>query len=232
MVHELKRTGYRPRMCILSSREQTCIHDIVRTKPNKNDECIRLLDNNKCYLYRNGKDKFLDLPDIMPGGALEVFDIEELVTLATRERACPYFGMRSVMSRADIVFCPYNYLVDPVLREALDIDLTGAIIIIDEAHNIEDVCRSAISKEIKFEDLECGFLVVNSVVFLCACVCVYSMMDTCTNSTKYQPFTQPPSYVVVFVAQFQSSAESFRSSSITTFSQENTKCCRISLINA
>lgn len=141
-------------MCILSSREQTCIHDVVKTKPNKNDECIRLLDLNKCPFYRSGE-KLSDHEAIQPGGSLEVFDIEDLVALGNRERACPYFAMRSAMSKADIVFCPYNYLVDPVLREAIDIDITDAIIVIDEAHNIEDVCRAAVSKEIRYEDLEC-----------------------------------------------------------------------------
>ena len=31
-------------------------------------------------------------------------------------QACPYFVSRSVAEEADIIFCPYNYIVDPGIR--------------------------------------------------------------------------------------------------------------------
>ena len=34
-------------------------------------------------------------------------------------------------------------LQDPVIRQAMDVDLKEAVLIFDEAHNIEDVCRWA-----------------------------------------------------------------------------------------
>ena len=42
---------------------------------------------------------------------------------------------------AELIFCPYNYILDPVIRRAVQIDLQDAVIILDEAHNIEDICR-------------------------------------------------------------------------------------------
>ena len=42
---------------------------------------------------------------------------------------------------AELIFCPYNYLLDPVIRRAVQIDVEDAVIILDEAHNIEDICR-------------------------------------------------------------------------------------------
>ena len=48
-----------------------------------------------------------------------------------------------VAGEADLVFCPYSYLVDPVIRSAMNIALEGSVLIFDEAHNIEDVSRSA-----------------------------------------------------------------------------------------
>ena len=47
------------------------------------------------------------------------------------------------MGTADLVLCPYNYIIDPSIRDAMSIELTNSIIIFDEAHNIEDVCRDA-----------------------------------------------------------------------------------------
>jgi Fanconi anemia group J protein len=41
------------------------------------------------------------------------------------------------------VLCPYNYLLDPSVRDASRINLDGAVVIFDEAHNIEDMSREA-----------------------------------------------------------------------------------------
>lgn len=58
-------------------------------------------------------------------------------------RACPYYATRELKNKSDIVFCPYNYLVEPQIRKSMDIQLKGQILILDEAHNIEDSARSA-----------------------------------------------------------------------------------------
>ncbi len=36
---------------------------------------------------------------------------------------------------------PHSFLVDPVVRAAMQIDVSGAVLIFDEAHNIEDTAR-------------------------------------------------------------------------------------------
>ena len=37
----------------------------------------------------------------------------------------------------------YNYVLDPVIRKSLNLDLKGNVVVLDEAHNIEDVlCES------------------------------------------------------------------------------------------
>ena len=48
---------------------------------------------------------------------------------------------------AELIFCPYNYLLDPVIRRAVQIDVEDAVLILDEAHNIEDICRCACPAE-------------------------------------------------------------------------------------
>jgi Rad3-related DNA helicase len=61
------------------------------------------------------------------------------------ERSCPYYASRALVPDADIVFCPYNYLLDPTVRSTLGIDFENAVIILDEAHNTMEACMQAAS---------------------------------------------------------------------------------------
>lgn len=80
------------------------------------------------------------------------WDIEDLVRLGRRLRSCPYYATRSLMENAHIVFCPYNYLIDPRIRASMEIPIKGNIIILDEAHNIEDSARESASGTFSQED--------------------------------------------------------------------------------
>ncbi|KAF1789930.1 P-loop containing nucleoside triphosphate hydrolase [Phytophthora cactorum] len=77
-----------------------------------------------------------------------VWDIEDLVKLAQKHRECAYFHAREALDHANIVFAPYNYLLDPTIRDAVGITLKDSIIVLDEAHNVEDTCRSSASVEV------------------------------------------------------------------------------------
>lgn len=48
---------------------------------------------------------------------------------------------------------PYNYLIDSRMRKSQGIDLKDAIVIIDEAHNIESSCGDATSIDLIISDL-------------------------------------------------------------------------------
>ena len=43
--------------------------------------------------------------------------IGSLISLFPAPQACPYFAIRGIKEEAEIVFCPYNYLIDPLIRE-------------------------------------------------------------------------------------------------------------------
>ncbi|KAK3751816.1 hypothetical protein QZH41_013293, partial [Actinostola sp. cb2023] len=87
-------------------------------------------------------------------GLLTAWDIEDLVRVGKKSRACPYYSARELMREADIIFCPYNYLIDPKIRKQMDIDLKDQIIILDEAHNIEDSARESASLTIDTMELQ------------------------------------------------------------------------------
>ena len=85
--------------------------------------------------------------------AHEIQDIEELAEFGKRTHVCPYFLSRQ-NSTADVVFMPYNYLVDPEVRASLSgFQWQNAIVICDEAHNLEQVCADASSFELAPEVL-------------------------------------------------------------------------------
>ena len=68
----------------------------------------------------------------------EPLDIEDLVKLGQMSGPCPYLLSKEMAASADIVFMPYNYLIDAKNRMGLGrITWEGAVLIFDEAHNLE-----------------------------------------------------------------------------------------------
>lgn len=67
--------------------------------------------------------------------------------------ACPYFVSRGTLEEADLIFLPYNYLLDKKTQGGALFDFKGAVVILDEAHNVEGSCYDAVSCEITSEDL-------------------------------------------------------------------------------
>lgn len=82
-----------------------------------------------------------------------IMDIEDLVTEGKKQGFCPYFMAKELKQQCDIVFMPYNYILDARARKALGIELSNNVIILDEAHNIEKICEDSASIEIKSTDI-------------------------------------------------------------------------------
>lgn len=157
ITHELKRTVYSGvPMTILSSRDHTCVNPDVVPHTNRNERCKDLLeakDGRSCRYY-HGVQRMRDQNTLQHvHGLRAAWDIEDLVTLGKRLRSCSYFAARELMQSAWIIFCPYNYLLDPMIRESMEIDLEGQILVLDEAHNIEDCARESASYTLDYKRL-------------------------------------------------------------------------------
>ena len=137
-------------MTILGSREHTCIEPSVSKSRNKNEGCKELNDNEGgCYFKSNVKSKLGDYYEFnRMRGKTEAWDLEDIVKVGKKARACPYYGVRELKNKAHIIFCPYNYLVEPTIRKSMEISLKNNIVILDEAHNIEDSARGAASWQV------------------------------------------------------------------------------------
>ncbi|KAB5550387.1 hypothetical protein PHYPO_G00053180 [Pangasianodon hypophthalmus] len=149
VARELKRTLYSTvPMTILSSRDHTCVHPEVVPHANRNERCKELLEAKNgqlCRFYHNVHKMREQRTLQWVHGLHQAWDIEELVSLGSKLRSCAYYAARELMQDAKIVFCPYNYLLDPLIRESMDINLRGQIVVLDEAHNIEDCARESAS---------------------------------------------------------------------------------------
>lgn len=49
-------------------------------------------------------------------------DIEDLHKLGKKHKVCPYFLQKNRVEFADLILMPYNYLIDPKIRENFKID--------------------------------------------------------------------------------------------------------------
>eukprot|EP01041_Mallomonas_annulata_P001956 gene1956-3796_t len=174
VIEELKSCHHLEdiRICILGSRAHMCNnksinsnHIITNIEDISNDnntfhksalsldeKCRKLQEQHKCPYAFNA---FAVADALQQDG---VWDIEDAMKIGTKHRGCVYYATRSLLTEAHIVFAPYNYLLDANIRKTMNINLEGAIIVFDEAHNIEDVARSAASAEITRNNLNIAVL--------------------------------------------------------------------------
>ncbi|GMI91400.1 hypothetical protein like AT1G20720 [Hibiscus trionum] len=153
MVREYRKTSYRVPMAILASRKHYCTNPHV-SKENIDEECKLLLSNREegCSEFKN-MHKVKCHPSLQKGGCHEAHDIEDLVKIGQVVKGCAYYAARSMADDAQLVFCPYSYIINPVIRGAMDVDIKGAIIVLDEAHNIEDIAREGCSVDLEEDAL-------------------------------------------------------------------------------
>uniref|UniRef100_A0AAA9TMM8 Regulator of telomere elongation helicase 1 n=1 Tax=Bos taurus TaxID=9913 RepID=A0AAA9TMM8_BOVIN len=162
VISELRNTSYRPRVCVLGSREQLCIHPEVKKQESNHMQvhlCRRKVASRSCHFYNNVEEKSLEQELATP-----ILDIEDLVRSGTKHKLCPYYLSRNLKQQADIIFMPYNYLLDAKSRRAHGIDLKGTVVIFDEAHNVEKMCEEAASFDLTPHDVASGLDVIDQVL--------------------------------------------------------------------
>ena len=159
-INELKSTAYTPVIAVIGSREQLCIHPQVSKLQNNSDKvnlCRSKIKSRSCQ-YHNNLDKAKNKR--VEGMA----DIEDLVMRGLRGGFCPYFMAREMKEVADVVFMPYNYILDPKLRKMNGVDIQNSIVILDEGHNVENTCEEAASFELSSLDIASCLSDVDAII--------------------------------------------------------------------
>ncbi len=110
----------------MSSRSAIC--------PHPQDACTA----DQCPLAKGHYDR-------LPEAASSLFDRSTadhaaIEAVAKDHSVCPYWLERELVPWVDVVICDYNYLFDPsvTLSGVMDRQLSGRIVLIDEAHNLVD----------------------------------------------------------------------------------------------
>lgn len=167
MDYRAKVLGYREdfRGLGLTSRKNLCLHPDVR-KERKGavvDEKCRSLTNGisksklqsgdstakLCEFHENLYD--LEPHNLIPPG---VYTFEDLINYCESKRTCPYFTVRRMMQFCNIVIYSYHYLLDPKIADRVSKELSkDAIVIFDEAHNIDNVCIESLSVDLTQDSL-------------------------------------------------------------------------------
>ncbi|XP_075239150.1 general transcription and DNA repair factor IIH helicase subunit XPD-like [Convolutriloba macropyga] len=149
----------------LSSRKNLCINPDVnhyREGEIVNSKCFSLTapfvrdkaQNDPsvpvCQFYENFSSVGKEYP--LPTG---VYDLDDLKDYGRRKGFCPYFVARNALSRANLIVYSYHYLLDPKIADIISKDLSkNAVVIFDEAHNIDSVCIESMSCVINSRLLE------------------------------------------------------------------------------
>lgn len=81
-------------------------------------------------------------------------EIEDLWQLGKAKNYCPYYAQQNQAGEADLIFMPYNYLMEDFSHEQSSLSLENAILIIDEAHNIQSFAEEKSNFEISVTSLK------------------------------------------------------------------------------
>lgn len=146
VIQELKRSNYRPKMAVLGSRQQLCIHDQVSLLHGRaQTHACRFLCRKRTKRYCTHYSQVGEYMNQNPHLGDEPIDIEDLVNIGRGFGPCPYYLSRELHKVVDILFAPYNYLIDRENRDSLKVNWVNSVLIFDEAHNLESICADAAS---------------------------------------------------------------------------------------
>uniref|UniRef100_A0A2K5YK11 Regulator of telomere elongation helicase 1 n=1 Tax=Mandrillus leucophaeus TaxID=9568 RepID=A0A2K5YK11_MANLE len=150
VINELRNISYRPKVCVLGSQEQLCIHSEVKKQKSNHMKihwCRKKVASH-CNFYNNVEEKSLEQELVSP-----ILDIKDLVKRGNKHGVCPYYLSRNLK----------HYLLDAKRRRAHNIDQKGTVLIFDETHNVE-LCEELASFDLTPHELALGLDIIDQVL--------------------------------------------------------------------
>ncbi|PFH54360.1 hypothetical protein AMATHDRAFT_135477 [Amanita thiersii Skay4041] len=75
-----------------------------------------------------------------------IWTLADIIEHGREKGICPYFAVRRMMPFVDVIIYSFHYLLDPKVADQVSKELSkDAIVVFDEAHNIDNVCIESLS---------------------------------------------------------------------------------------
>ncbi|KAJ2931409.1 hypothetical protein H1R20_g5767, partial [Candolleomyces eurysporus] len=141
----------------LTSRKNLCINpEVAKEKKGTvvDAKCRDLTNTAVCEKARADPgsvpicDWHENLGQLEPGSLIPsgIWTLEDVLEYGREKVICPYFAVRRMLAFADVVIYSFHYLLDPKVAEQVSKELSkDAIVVFDEAHNIDNVCIESLS---------------------------------------------------------------------------------------
>ncbi|KAF8350712.1 hypothetical protein F5887DRAFT_940553 [Amanita rubescens] len=115
-------------------RDLTGLSTIAKAKENPDSVSL-------CEWHENlGK---MEPGQLIPPG---IWTLADVIEYGREKGVCPYFAVRRMMPFLDVVIYSFHYLLDPKVADRVSSELSkDAIVVFDEAHNIDNVCLESLS---------------------------------------------------------------------------------------
>ncbi|KZT26203.1 DNA repair helicase [Neolentinus lepideus HHB14362 ss-1] len=144
----------------LTSRKNLCIHpEVSKEKKGKvvDARCRDLTNAAACEKGRANPGS-VDLCDFHeklgekePGHLIPtgIHTLADVLQYGRENGTCPYFTVRRMMPFVDVIIYSFHYLLDPKVAEQVSKEMSkDAIVVFDEAHNIDNVCIESLSVDL------------------------------------------------------------------------------------
>ncbi|PBK78146.1 DNA repair helicase [Armillaria solidipes] len=141
----------------LTSRKNLCIHpEVSKEKKGKvvDARCRDLTNAAVCEKGRTdpGSVELCDwhenLGKLEPGSLIPpgISTLADVLQYGRDNTTCPYFTVRRMLPFVDVIIYSFHYLLDPKVAEQVSKEMSkDAIVVFDEAHNIDNVCLESLS---------------------------------------------------------------------------------------
>ncbi|WFD30076.1 DNA helicase [Malassezia sp. CBS 17886] len=159
----------------LSSRKNMCINPRVNRERKGKVIDARCRDMTSPWAIERAREDpgsvelcefHEELGTMEPGSLIPpgVWTLDEVKAYGEERGVCPYFAVRRMMPICDIVIYSFHYLLDPKVAEQVSREISkDAIVVFDEAHNIDNVCIESLSIDLTRPMLDNAYRCVNQL---------------------------------------------------------------------
>ncbi|KAF8517532.1 hypothetical protein BU17DRAFT_49728 [Hysterangium stoloniferum] len=141
----------------LTSRKNLCLHPEVSKEKKGRVVDARCRDLTNAAACEKGRKEPGSVPlcewheelgKLEPGSQIPagIWTLADVLQYGRENTVCPYFAIRRMMPFVDIIIYSFHYLLDPKVAEQVSKEMSkDAIVVFDEAHNIDNVCIESLS---------------------------------------------------------------------------------------